>query len=238
MIVTLKAIVLNSVKYGDADLIVKCYTQDGLKSYLLKGILKSKKRKLKPAYFQPLCQLEITANHNPKRELHFIKEAKISYAYTTIFADIKKQTIIFFLSEVLTKSIREEEPNKRLFEFLESSFKWLDANENIANFHIVFLIELTKYLGFYPDKEHIDSFYFDLQEGSFSEMKPANNYIFGENLTHFKTLLGINFDGLQRLALNSISRQELLNTLIQYFELHLPGFYKPKSLTILKTVFE
>ncbi|MBT8300930.1 MAG: recombination protein O N-terminal domain-containing protein, partial [Maribacter sp.] len=40
MQVTTKAIVLSSLKYGDTSLIVKAFTlSDGLKSYLLKGVL-------------------------------------------------------------------------------------------------------------------------------------------------------------------------------------------------------
>jgi len=64
MQVTTKAVVLKALKYGDTSLIVKAFTaSDGLKSYLLKGVLASKKGKLKTAYFQPLTQLELVANH-------------------------------------------------------------------------------------------------------------------------------------------------------------------------------
>ena len=143
MLVTTKAIVLNAIKYGDSNLIVKCYTElEGSKSYLLRGVLSSKKGKLKTAYFQPLTQLKIVANHNNKGTLNSIKEAQVINHYKTVFTNITKQSIVFFLSEVLTYSIQEEENNTELYQFLEASLGWLDSNEKIANFHLYFLLSL------------------------------------------------------------------------------------------------
>ena len=238
MLVTTKAIVLSSIKYSDADLIVKCYTQEGLKSYMLKSILKSKKGKLKAAYFQPLTQLELVAKHNNKGTLNFIKEAKVSYPYNSIAFNITKQSIVLFLSEVLSKSIHEEEVNSQLFEYIETALIWLDTHDEVANFHLLFLLNLSKHLGFYPEKESADSLFFDLEQGRFTNSIPRNNIVTGEILTHLKALLGINFEGLNTLQFNGITRQSILDVLIQYFELHLPGFNTPKSLAILKTVFE
>jgi DNA repair protein RecO (recombination protein O) len=236
MITTTKAIVLSTIKYADYDIIVKCYTELGLKSYLVKRIFKQKKGKLSPAFFQPLTQLEITAKYNPNKTLHFIKEANVGYSYTTIFADVAKQTIAVFLSEVLTKVLREEETNHQLFTYLETAFIWLDTHHMSANFHLLFLMNLTKYLGFYPEKD-TSSLYFDLAAGKFSNQKPLNQYISGENLIHFKMLLGTNFDVLHELKFNKKIRQTILENVIQYFQLHLPGFNKPKSLEVLKAVF-
>ena len=60
MVIATKAIVLSSLKFGDSDLIVKCFTaSSGLKSYLLRNILKSKKGKLKVSLgtdTQELCE--------------------------------------------------------------------------------------------------------------------------------------------------------------------------------------
>mgnify|MGYP000291852895 CR=1 FL=1 len=138
-IVNTKAIVLSSLKYGDTSLIVKCYTQHfGAKSYILKNILKSKKGKLKTAYFQPLSQLELVANHKNKGTLESIREVKVNYHYQTLHTDISKNAMTLFLAEVLSNSVREEEKNERLFEFLEASFQWFDAHDSISNFHIYF----------------------------------------------------------------------------------------------------
>ena len=141
MQVTTKAIVLTSLKYGDTSLIVKVFTaSDGLKSYLLKGVLSSKKGKLKTAYFQPLSQLELVANHKNKGTLESIREVKVNYHYQTLHTDISKNAMTLFLAEVLSNSVHEEEKNESLFEFLEASFQWFDAHDSISNFHIYFLI--------------------------------------------------------------------------------------------------
>ncbi len=77
MLITTKGIVFSAIKYGEADLIVKCFTQKhGVKTFLLRGILKSKKGKLKASLFQPLTQLEMVASHKDKGTLEYIKEAK------------------------------------------------------------------------------------------------------------------------------------------------------------------
>jgi len=238
MQVTTKAIVLTALKYGDTSLIVKAFTaSDGLKSYMIRGVLSSKKGKLKPAYFQPLTQLEIVANHKNKGTLESIREAKIAYAYQTVYADMAKNAMTLFLAEMLSHSIREEEPNHGLYEFLEVTLQWLDAHDEISNFHIHFLLRLTKYLGFYPDTSDIEASCFDLMEGEFTDTPSLHPVLTGENLSYFKSFLGIKFDVMHTIKMNKTNRQELLQSLVQYFELHLQGFRKPKSLAVLNEVF-
>lgn len=238
MIVTTKAIVLSAIKYGDNNLIVKCYTQsEGTKSYMLRGILSSKKGKLKAAHFQPLTQLKLTANHNNKGTLNSIKEVEIINHYKTIFTNITKQSIAFFLSEMLVFSIQEEEENLDLYEYIETALIWLDSHQKTTNFHLLFLLNLTKYLGFYPETKNLRYSYFDLSEGQFLQHPPKFNFISGTDLNEFKKILGINFDALDKVEFNAKSRQQVLTILIQYFELHLSGFRKPKSLDVLKTIF-
>jgi DNA repair protein RecO (recombination protein O) len=115
MEITTKAVVLNAIKYQDSSLIARCYTEsDGVKSYMLRGILKARKGKLKAAYFQPLTQLRITAKHSNKNTLNYIKEVEVIHHYNSIYKDIIKQSIALFLSEVINYSIREEESNEIL----------------------------------------------------------------------------------------------------------------------------
>lgn len=237
-VITTKAIVLSSLKYSDSSLIVKCYTEEeGLKSYLIRGILKAKKGGLKVAYFQPLTQLSIVAKHNNKGSLNSIKEVQVSNPYQTIYKDIIKQSVVMFLSEVLSFSIKEEEKNKALFEYLETGLVWLDVHDKIANFHLLFLLNLTRFLGFYPDISEKEKLGFDLVEGNFSDLTSQKNLIKGNSFFQFKKLLGINFDAIERVSFNKNERQIVLKIIIRYFELHLDGFKKPKSLQILETVF-
>ena len=238
MLIQTNAIVLSAIKYGEADLIVKCFTEEGMKSYLLRRILKSKSKKINIAYFQPLTQLRITANHNNKGNLNSIREANIKYLYQSIFNDIYKQSIVLFIAETLSHCIVEEEKNEPLYRYIETSLIWLDVNDKTSNFHLFFLMNLTKYLGFYPEMNLLNYNYFDLEEGVFVKTKPLNNSISGEKLILFKSLIGTNFDVIGQLGLNSRSRNIILDIILDYYNLHIPAFKKPRSLNVLKEVFK
>lgn len=238
MLVKTEAIVLSKIKYGDHDVIVKCYTKNrGVVSYLLRGVLKSKKGNSKIAYYQPLSQLEIEENYRANQSLHFIRDVKLGIPYKSMHTHVLKSSIVMFLSEVLTGVLKEEEANLPLYGFLETSLQWLDHETNFANFHLLFLLELSKHLGFYPDASQAGFPFFNLKSGSF-ELKPQVPYtVSGENLIVLKQLLTMKFDALDNLKLHSTQRQSLLNMLLFYFELHLTDFRKPKSLQVFNQVF-
>ena len=238
MLVKTEAIVLSSLKYGEADLIVKCFTQSsGLKSYLLRNILKAKKGKLRAAIFQPLTQLHIEAFHKDKGSMERLKEAKISYPVKTLHNDFSKTTIVFFLADVLRYAIQEEEENTALFEYLRTAVTWLDTHTEIANFHLLFLLNLTQFLGFYPDKTQRTLPYFNMLDGTFEHSSINLHCIDGPKVTTLKLLLGTKFDVLDNIKLNQKQRADFLNMLLQYYELHLHGFKKPRSLSVLNSIF-
>ncbi|UAM98196.1 DNA repair protein RecO [Polaribacter litorisediminis] len=237
-IVNTKAIVLSAIKYGDTSLIVKCYTEEeGVKTYLIRGVLKPKKKGIKVAYFQPLTQLKMVANHNSKNTLNAIKEVQVHHPYKTIHSDIVKQSMVLFLSEVLSSSIQEEEQNKTLYAYLETAFIWLDTHDKIVNFHLLFLLNLTGFLGFYPDLSEKDKIGFNLLEGNFSDSTQDKNVIYRNDFYQFKKLLGINFNRLETVTYSKDERQLVLQVIIKYYALHLDSFRNPKSLQILETVF-
>ena len=237
-LVNTKAIVLSSLKFGDTSLIVKCYTQEeGVKSYLLRGILKPKKKGIKAAYFQPLTQLYIVANHNNKNTLNAIKEVRVINPYKTIHTGIVKQSVIMFLSEVLLNSIQEEEQNLALYKYLETALIWFDIHDKIANFHLLFLLNLTGFLGFYPDVSESNKRGFNLLEGNFSNNLLDINVISNNDFYQFKKLIGIIFDDIEKVSYSKEERQLVLQVIIKYFKLHLGSFRNPKSLQVLETVF-
>ena len=238
MLVKTKAIVISGLKFSEADLIVRCFTEsNGLKSYLLRNILKSKKGKLRASMFQPLTQLELEANHKDKGTLETIKEAKISHHYTSLHTDVTKTSIVFFLSDILRNAIQEEEENTELFQFLIATTNWLDSHKSSANFHLLFLVKLTKYLGFYPDESDLTPEYFNLLDGTF-EVSEINTYCQnGPSINILKQLLGTKFDELSNIKLNQNQRTAFLAMLLQYYELHLHGFKKPRSLAVLNSIF-
>ncbi|PWH83754.1 DNA repair protein RecO [Algibacter marinivivus] len=238
MLITTNAIVLSKLKYKDNDLIVKCYTQEkGIVSFLLRGVLKSKKGNSKAAYFQLLSQLQLEFTFKNSRSLQSIKEAKLNHIYTTLHSHVLKSSIVMFLSEVLSNTLQEEEKNEILYSYLENTLLWLDSQSEYANFHLLFLLKFTKYLGFYPDINQIEWPFFNLYEGKF-ENKPSSKYaISGENLTLLKTLLGTTFDALPTIKINATQRQSFLSMILLYFELHLGSFKTPKSLQVFNQVF-
>jgi len=238
MQVSTKAIVVSKIRYKDNDLIVKCYTERfGIKSYLIKNALKTRKGKFKPAYFQPLTIIDIEAEHKDNRSLHFLKDIKIQNNFESIHTNVIKSTIAMFLAEVLSIVLKEEEENTSLFDYLETSLIWFDENKVDSNFHYMFLIELTKYLGFYPETNKFDRSCFNLEDGKFYDNKKGRYFIEGENLTLFKQLLGIKFDADKSVVFKPNQKQEFLNMILLYFKLHLDGFYQPKSASILNQVF-
>jgi len=238
MLVKINAIVLSKLKYRDNDLIVKCYSkQKGIVSYLVRGALKSQRGSSKAVYFQPLSLVLIEEQFNANRSLQGIKEIKLDYLYTSLHTDVLKTSIVMFLSEVLSTVLKEEEKNEPLFDYIENTLKWLDYKTEFSNFHLLFLLNLTKHLGFYPDDQNRENEYFNLSNGLFESKKDEFYSLSGENLTILKQLLGIDFDSVNTIKLNSKQRQSFLNMLLLYFELHLGDFRKPKSLQIFNQIF-
>ncbi len=232
------AIVLHSLKYGDSDLIVSLFTKtSGLRTYLLRGVLKSKRGKIKASLFQPLTLLEIEAFHKNKGTLERIKEAKLLVPYQSLHTHIIKSSLVFFLAEVLKNSIHEEETNTELFTYLETTLLWLDTHDTIGNFHITFLTKLTQYLGFYPDISNIALPYFNLHEGCFQNDASSIHSNNSPYIGKFKQFLGTTFEACMHIPLSKASRSAILNMLLVYFELHLQGFKKPKSLVVLNEIF-
>ncbi len=237
-IVSTKAIVFTSLKYSDSSVIVKCFTEkEGIKSYLIKGVLKAKKGKFKPAYFQPLTHLQITASHNNKGRLNSMREVSLNIPYESIYRSVVKQTIVLFLSEILSDIIKEEERNDGLYHYIETALIWLDTHDTISNFHLLFLVNLSKFLGLYPNGSQTDALGFNLLEGNFTNSTYEKHVVSGNDFLCFKKLLGTNFDTIHTISFNKKERQTILKIIINYFELHLEGFKQPKSLHVLETVF-
>jgi DNA repair protein RecO (recombination protein O) len=236
MLVKTKAIVISSLKFQEKSLIVKCFTlSNGLKSYFVRDAFSSRKASQKIAYFQPLSILEIEAVHKNKGTLENFREIKTAVPFQSIHTDIVKSTMVMFLSEMLHYSIQEEEKNESLFTFLETALTWLDHHDDIFNFHLILLLETTKYLGFYPDVSEIELPFFEIYDGVFTLFHGVGSLTEHES-TLFKKLIDLKFDNDQKVF-HVIERQILLKILIDYYSFHLDGFKKPKSLEVLKEVF-
>ncbi|MCH7535011.1 MAG: DNA repair protein RecO, partial [Bacteroidetes bacterium] len=167
MLYNTKGLVIKYIKYSETSIIATIYTEIfGMQSYFLNGV-RSKKSKIKINALQPLSCLDLVVYHKENKNLNRIKEL-ILHPYQSIPNNVYKTSMVFFIAEIIQKSVKEEEHNIDLFEFLESSIKLLDLQEsNFSNFHLLFLIKLSRFLGFYPQGVFSEkSKYFDMQNGT------------------------------------------------------------------------
>lgn len=237
MLIKTKAIVISSIRYQDKSLIVKCLTKDeGVKSYFVNNAFTGKNNKFKIAFFQPLTILEVEANHKNKGTLERFKEIKVVYPFQTISFSVEKTTILLFLSEILHTVIKEEADLKDLFLFLETALQWFDTNCQVSNFHLIILLQLTKYLGFYPQKENTEGMYFEMEEGIFKNY-PTNTTLSDEKSMLFFRLLNLKISDDQ-LCFSVKERRMILDLLMQFYSINIETFRRPKSLEVLREVFE
>lgn len=237
MQVSTQAIVLSAIKYADADLIVTCYTKsDGIKTYHVRGVLKSRRGKFKASSFLPFTQLDIIAQHRNKGTMEYLNETKISFPYTSLHTDMIKSSLVMFLSEVLKSVIREEEANPDLFTFLQVSLMDMDARENTANFHIYFLLALSRYLGFFPDANSHGQ-YFNLLEGIFQHTT-TNAYCVNSEASALLLSVLEDLESIHSVSMSKSTRKELLTLMLTYYQLHVDGFRQPRSLKVLEQLFK
>ena len=241
MLVETDAIVISTLKYDDSSLIVSCYCKRlGLKSFIVKGILKSKKGLIRRSFFQPLNILAIITNYqkNKSQKLHFFKEIKIVEPLQKIHLDIKKNNTALFISEILRKTLPEDGGiNIKLFDFLRKSILDLERKIISSAFYLKFLIELSGFLGFYPNMENMNNSFFDLQAGCFSSIENHGNSIKGESLEEFKKILNTPFDRVNSVSISSNLSKEILQNLMKFFSIHLQSFNNLKSHKILNDLF-
>ena len=238
MVTSTSAIVLSKIRYKDNDIIVKLFTKEyGAISFIVKGGQNSKKNKIKYVYFQELTILEIQFNYNSKRDLQYIKDIEIKHNYTSSHTDLVKVSVIMFLSEVLSNVITHQKRDIQLYNYIEESLIWYDINKSNTYFHMIFLIELTRYLGFYPDILSNNFKYFNLEGGSYEKSKTSEYSITGDSLNLFNQILGIKFDSNPLPALNSKDKMEIINIILTYYKLHINNFKPIKSLEIVKNIF-
>ena len=236
-----QGIVLQSLRYGDASLIVKVLTREaGVKSYMLKGAF-NRNAKNRVALFQNLHLINYIEAGKPNRgSLGYMKDVQLATVYHSLPFVMNKSAIVMYVSELLSKTLTEQEKNEPLYDFIEQSLLWLDLVEHdYANFPLYFTLELTRHLGFYPKTNHAQSYCFDMMEGQFAHDYPVHPYYFDvENADLLSRFLDKAIDEACRLPLNVAQRRELLDGLITFMRLHAPVMKGFKSHEVLKTVLE
>lgn len=234
-----RGIVLKTTDYGESSVIVQVFTEKlGLQSYIINGV-KKPRAKISRNMLQPLHLLDMVVYHKAAGNVQRISELKTSPLLQSIPYDIIKSSMAMFLNEVLYKSIKQQTADEYMFDFVFSAIEWLDHQaEGLANFHLLFLIKLSRYLGFYPDSNQLkDADYFDLKDGVFKRYKPDGLlYLSPPHTQNFARLLQSNFEALPTLKLSNDERRYLIGKLLEYYALHIEGFGNIQSHEILEEV--
>jgi DNA repair protein RecO (recombination protein O) len=229
MIVSDIGIVLGAINYKHNSRILKIYSQkNGIVSFFV-GI--QKKNNIL-AYCQPLYPVNITYSSNSKSvSLYQLKEISTLLPLQSVYGNVKKTSIVFFLSEIILLTIKEEASNEKLFDFLYQSIQKLEKQDFNNSFVVEFLAELTIYLGIEPLIEN--GLYFNLQSG---ELQNNFQEVVCLNQPHSVLFCKL-FNEYSGKTFSNLEKQNLLHLLLHYYQMQIPNFKNPKSLEIIREIF-
>ena len=239
MLIKTRGIVFRSVKYSETSFITDIYTEEkGLRSYIISGVRK-KKPLVRASLLQLMSLVEMVAYHRDDNRLCRVKEIKAAEVYQSIPFDVRKGAVGMFMIEVVQKTIKESEENKPLFEFLYHSFHFLDTTDHpVSNFHLVFLLELSAYLGFLPGGRADEKTpYFNLREGVFSESQDQGLWFLDREESHLLSqLLYSSLEESHLVQMNREERRNILRHLITFYRTHVEDMPVINSYQVLEDV--
>ncbi len=240
MLVKTKAIVLHSFKLGESRMIVDMFTCEAGRLSFVVPIPKSSKSKLKKQYFQPMTLLEIESDLRQRLQLQKLKEVRLLAPYSSIPFSPEKLAISLFVAEFLYHALRSEQQNAPLFAYLCDSMQWLDTVEDgFANFHLTFLMRMSRFLGFYPNlDDYVDGCVFDLRTSTFSLQVPTHrDFLQPDDARRIHTLMRMDFPTMRVFRLSRQDRNRITEVLLHYYQLHIPQFPELKSLSVLQELW-
>ena len=201
---------------------------------------KSARSKIRKQFFQPLSMLSLEYDYRPKEQLQKIKEATILHPYSSLPFDMDKLTVGMFISEFLYHSLYGEQSNEQMFDYISDSLQWFDSSPSPAsNFHLVFMMRLSRFLGFYPNlDDYVQGCVFDLRNGSFSSVAPLHSdYLSSAEASLMSLMMRMNYPTMHLFKFTRAQRNRLLDVIVQYYRLHIPGFPDMKSLDVLRNIY-
>ena len=239
MLHKIRGIVLKTTLYSESSVIVQIFTDKfGIQSYLINGV-KKPRAKIPMNVLQPLHLLDMVVYHKMNTQVQRVAEARPSPVFRSIPYQVIKNTMVQFLNEVLYKSIRQQNTDENLFDFIYNAISWFDETDDAGvNFHLAFLLKLSRFLGFAPHAQtRSDQQYFDLQEGDFTSIMPAHpNFIDKKDAGYFLLLFVTPFEKLNEVKLDNATRRFLLDKILVYYALHTASFGQIKSHQVLEDV--
>ena len=223
-----QGIALSYIRYRETSIIARVYTEEfGLQSYIVNSVRTARSKNNKIALFQPLTLLDMVVYNKHDRDLHRLSEVKTSYPFQSLPFEVSKSTIAMFVTEMLNKVLKEEASSPPLFRFLVDSVLFLEeARTNYENFHLAFLLKLSFFLGFGPESSR--EFEDQLRENSYpflpdNEMETALNIMLRQPLG-------------TPIKLARSSRNDLVDALVAYYQIHIDSLGEVKSLPVLREV--
>lgn len=241
MLLKTRGIVLKAIKYGETSLIVEIFTEaKGIRKYVINGV-RSVKAKSPASLLQVMSLLEIVVYENDAKEINRVKEVRPFYVYKSLPFELRKGSIGLFLAEVCQKTIKEQETNAPLFDFLSGAFQWLDeTSDSVANFHLAFLVRLSVFLGFVPNGRYsAERPFFDLLEGMFCAAPPGHtHYLLEEKSLILDRLLGTPMTQSYTLSLTREERKTMLVHLMEYYRLHIERLPEINAYEVLREVWD
>lgn len=241
MLIKTTAIVLHNIKYGDSKMIVDMFTRAHGRMSFVVSIPKSSKSKLRKQFFQPLSMLSLEYDYRPKVQLQKIRNVALFHPYSSLPFDIDKLTVGMFISEFLYHSLYGEQQNEQMFDYIYDSLQWFDGSPSpTANFHLVFMMRLSLFLGFYPNlDDFVPGCVFDLRSGSFSSVAPLHSdYLLPDEASQMSLMMRMNYSTMHLFKFTRAQRNRLLDVIVQYYRLHIPGFPEMKSLDVLRNIYD
>lgn len=234
-------VVLHCLKYNDTADIVDLYTETaGRVSYVVK-VSRTRKAGVHRSLFSPLAVLELEAEGKNTAKMKRVTEARPAHPLCTLSTDPYKSAIVLFLSEFLSHALREEGVNRPLFAYLTHSIRWLDGcdGRSVANFHLVFLMRLSRFLGLYPNLDgYREGHYFDLINAEFVGTKPWHpQFLPPGEAAVIRNLMRMNYETMHLFSFNRTQRWRCLEVLNDFYRLHIPGFPLLRSLSVLRELF-
>ena len=241
MMTKTQAIVLHSLKYGETRLIVDVFTRAFGRQSFIVSIPKTPRGKIKKQFFQPLTLLDIETDIRPRLQLQKLHDVRLMSPFASIPFDPDKLAISLFVAEFLYYALRSEQRNELLYDYLENSIMWLDGQQvRFANFHLVFLLRLTRFLGFYPNLDaYKDGDYFDLRESVFMSNPPVHrDFLHPEEAQKVQLMMRMDYPTMHLFRMSHQERNRLLEVSLKYYRLHLPDFPEMKSIEVLRALYQ
>lgn len=240
MLVKTSAIVLGSLKYGESQLIVDLFTESHGRLSFMQRIPRTSRSGVKKQFFQPLTLLSVEFDYRASQKLQRIRNASVAWPFVSLPFDAFKLSIALFVAEFTGYCTRSEQSNPPLYMFIENSVRWLDACESgFANFHIIYMLHLTRFIGFYPNlDDDSDAAFFDMRAGCFVSHVPVHSdFLKPDEACKIRMLMRLNYTTMRLLSLSRSERSRIVDVVLQYYRLHQPGFPEMKSLPVLMQLF-